>query len=145
MFIKVTARAVNLPSDPDRKPRTRSDEDLFLSFKSIQVNPIYPTPEHEARDMVGLARRGNAIEEIRGLINVTPAQQKWLLTVTEGDPLRRETVRRAIQFRQDVRRIFERLLLEPEPITATVDNVEGETCFGCTTGEADPSNDYELA
>ena len=129
MITIVTARAITAPGD-SKQPAARTDADLSLSFKSIPINPILPTPQHEAADMVGLVRRGTPIQEIRDLIDVTPAQQKWLLTVTEGDPFRRETVRRAIEFRVEVRRIFERLIAIPpaEPVAEISEDRSDEPC-----------------
>jgi len=98
--------------------RTRGGPVLMFTVESIPVNPIWPNPDNEARHLIGLFRHGESIDNLRRLIDITPAQARWLIAVTKHDPLRSRTVRQAITFRRAVRVQFERRLADLNTATA---------------------------
>jgi hypothetical protein len=98
--------------------RTRGGPELMFTVESIPVNPAYPNPDDEARHLIGLFMHGESIDNLRRLIDVTPAQVRWLQAVTAHDPLRSRTVRQATAFRRAVREQFERRLADLNTATA---------------------------
>jgi hypothetical protein len=98
--------------------RNRGGPELTFTVESIPVNPGWPTPDNEARHLIGLFMHGESIDNLRRLIDVTPAQARWLIAVTKHDPLRSRTVRQATTFRRAVRVQFERRLADLNTATA---------------------------